>query len=67
MTNVITSVTSIFTAMGQWIADALQALEPIFYTAESGLTFLGTLAICGLSVSVVMLIMNIIKDFLNFR
>lgn len=66
-TNVVGSVTEVFTAMGNWISSAFESLEPMFYTAESGLTFVGTLAVCGLSIGIVMLIVNTIKDFLAFR
>lgn len=44
--------------VGEWIAQAVQALIPMFYVAETGLTFLGVLGVAGLSFSVIFLIIN---------
>lgn len=65
MTAIITAITSVFTAIGSWIADAVGEVTPMFYSAE-GLTFLGTLAVCGLAFSVMFLIIGIIQKFLHF-
>lgn len=64
--TVITAITAVFTAIGDWIVTALEALQAIFWTTE-GLTFLGVLAVCGLAFSVVFLIIGIIQRFLHFR
>lgn len=70
--DIITAITSVFTAMASWIVTAITAMIPVFYTAPVGetpgsLTFIGVLAIAGLSVSVFFLIMGLIQNFLNFR
>lgn len=67
MVSVIESITGVFTAIGDWIADAVLQLIPMFYSTESGLTFLGVLAVCGLAFSVVFLIIGLIQNFLHFR
>lgn len=67
MSSIITAVTSVFTAVGEWFGGAVQAMIPIFYTAEDGLTFIGTLTIMGLSISVTFLLLNVISSFLQFR
>lgn len=67
MADVISSITGVFTAIAEWIGTAVQSLIPMFYVAESGLTFLGTLAVCGLAFSVVFLLIGIIQRFLHFR
>ena len=67
MSNVITSITDVFTALGEWISQAVSDLIPMFYSAESGLTFLGTLAVMGLGMSVVFRIIGIIQSFLHIR
>lgn len=67
MTAVLTSVLEVFSAIGDWIVTAIQDITPAFYATEGGLTFLGVLAACGLGVSIILLIFNIIKDFLHFR
>ena len=65
--TILDSVLEVFTAVGEWIADAINQLVPMFYNAETGLTFLGILALCGLAFSVIFLIMRIIENFLHFR
>lgn len=65
MTGVITAILAVFTAIGDWIVTAVQSMVPIFY-AENGLTFMGTLAVCGLAFSVVFLLIGIIQRFLKF-
>ena len=54
-TSVITAITAVFTAIAEWISGAVTAITPMFYAAEGGLTFLGTLAVTGLAFSVVFL------------
>lgn len=66
-TTVLDSVLAIFDAIGGWIPDAVNNMVPMFYTAESGLTFLGVLAVAGLAFSVIFLVMGIIQNFLHFR
>lgn len=65
--EVITAITGVFSAIGTWIADAVLDLIPMFYVAETGLTFLGVLAVCGLAFSVIFLIIGLIQNFLHFR
>ena len=67
MTTVISSVTGVFTAMAEWLTTTIPSVVKIFYDAESGLTFLGTLAVCGLAISVFFLLMHLIQNFLHFR
>lgn len=74
--DVITSITSVFKAIGDWFVEFIPTLISLFYTAPSGtgadatpggLTFLGVLAVSGLSVSIFFLIMGLIQKFLHFR
>ena len=67
MTNVLDSVMDVFTSVGQWIVEAVQDLIPMFWSSETGLTFLGVLAVAGLAFSVVFLVLGIIQNFLHFR
>lgn len=69
MTNVLTDILEIFSGVGEWIADAVNSLVPMFYTTGEGggLTFLGVLAVAGLAISVVFLIIGVIQNFLHFR
>lgn len=69
--GVLEAVLAVFTAIGNWIPEAVMNLIPMFYTAtEAGagqLTFLGVLAVAGLAFSVVFLIIGLIQNFLHFR
>lgn len=67
MTNVLSTVLEVFSAIGTWIGEAVTDLIPMFYVAETGLTFLGVLAVAGLAFSVIFLVMGIISNFLHFR
>ena len=65
--NVIESVFGVFTKIGEWVRGELTGFTEIFYVPESGLTFLGVLALCGLGIGVVFLLINTIRGFLQFR
>lgn len=64
---IITAITDVFSAIGGWIAEAVNDLIPMFYSAENGLTFLGVLSVVGLAMSVVFLLIGVIQNFLHFR
>lgn len=65
--TVIESITTVFSNMFNWVSVSLKGLIPIFYDAETGLTFFGTLSVVGLSISVFFLIMGLIQNFLHLR
>lgn len=67
MEAVITAVFAVFTAIGEWFVSIIPVITAIFYVAESGLTFIGTLAVCGLGVAIIMLILAVIRSYVNFR
>lgn len=65
---IVEQITGIFDAVAQWFGDAMGSVEAIFWNATSStLTTIGTLAIMGLAVSLAMLLINVVKDFLRFR
>lgn len=64
--SVLDAILAVFTAVGTWISTSVPTFFPLFYAAESGLTFLGVLAVAGLAFSVVFLIIGIIQKFLHF-
>ena len=66
-TSIITAVTEVFTSLGNWIIETLPNITSVFYNSTTGLTFLGTLAVCGLAISVFFLLMGLIQNFLHFR
>lgn len=67
MANVLSSILEVFSSVGTWIVEMVTDLIPMFYAAETGLTFLGVLAVAGLAFSIVFLVIGIIQNFLHFR
>lgn len=66
--DVLDKILEVFTSIGTWIGKAVTDLIPMFWNTESStLTFLGVLAVAGLSFSVVFLIIGLIQNFLHFR
>lgn len=65
--SVVGSILEVFTEIAEWLPTAITSLIPIFWNAESGLTFMGVLACAALAVSIVFLVMGIIQRFLHFR
>lgn len=69
---IVTAVTGVFSAIGDWFVNFIPTLLALFWTpAAEGtggqLTILGVLAICGLAISVFFLVMGLIQNFLHFR
>lgn len=65
--GVLEAVLDVFTGIGEWLSGAVTQLQPMFWVAETGLTFLGTLAVAGLAFAVIFLIIGLIQNFLHFR
>lgn len=65
MSSVVTSVVAVFSAMLEWFSTALGSVSDIFYVKETGLTFIGTISVIALSISVVLLVVNMIRRFLQ--
>ena len=65
--NILDAILNVFSSVGSWITESVTALMPMFYSAESGLTFIGVLGVAGLAFSVVFLIIGVIQNFLHFR
>lgn len=65
--TILTAILEVFSSIGTWIVDTIAELMPMFYVAETGLTLLGILAVCGLGMSIIFLLIGIIQSFLRFR
>ena len=70
--DILSAILAVFSAIGDWIPEAVTNLIPMFYTAgvegaAGSLTFLGVLAVAGLAFSVIFLVIGIIQNFLHFR
>lgn len=65
--SVIESILALFTDISEWLVTTIPSLTSMFYDAQTGLTFLGALAVAGLAISVIFLLIGIIQNFLHFR
>lgn len=65
--NIINEMTEVFTSIMTWIITAIQSVIGVFWTTDSGLTFLGVLALVALGVSIFFLLMGLIQNFLHLR
>lgn len=64
--SVLNSILEVFDSVSTWLGEAIQSVIPIFWNSTDGLTFVGTLAVCGLAFAVIFLIIGIIQKFLRF-
>lgn len=64
--NVLTAVLDVLESIASWVVESMSTLTTMFY-GEGGLTFYGILAVAGLGISVCLLFLNIIQNFLHFR
>lgn len=64
--TVLEAILAVFSAVGDWIVESVPTMMPMFYNAETGLTFMGVLAVAGLAFSVVFLLIAIVQRFLHF-
>lgn len=62
----LAKILEIWTGILTWFSSSMTSITSLFYT-ESGLTFLGCLCVVGVGISLVMLIINVVKDFLQLR
>ena len=65
--TILNAILAVFLSVGEWISTAVTTLTPMFWVSETGLTFLGTLAVAGLAFSVAFLIIGLIQNFLHFK
>ena len=63
--NLITSVTGVWSEVSEWLVTHISSLQAIFYSAETGLTFIGILAVTSVGIAIFLLVMNIIRSFLR--
>lgn len=61
------SILSVFSGVGSWLGGAVQNISTMFWTAESGMTVLGYLAVASLALAVILLIFFLIAGWLKFH
>ena len=64
--GILQSITGVWNEMLEFFSGAFDKLTPIFYNSETGLTLIGVLSICGMTVGVCLLFLNMIKGWLRF-
>lgn len=60
-------VLDIFSGVGAWLSGAVQNIFTMFWTAESGMSVLGYLAVASLALAVILLIFYLIAGWLKFH
>ena len=65
--TLLESIFDIFLSIGEWISGATSALVSMLWdSTNSTLTFLGTLSVAGLAISVSLLLISFLEKFLHF-
>lgn len=67
MPNVVTSITTVWTAVATWFMSTMNTVPAIFYDAENGLTFVGTLAIFGGGLGIIIGLIGVIRGWTKAR
>ena len=64
--NIIEAILGVWSKVLAWFGTAFEDLVPIFYVAETGLTFIGYLAVGGMAVSAAFLFLGLVQKWLRF-
>lgn len=67
MTDIVSTVFNVFTSVGTWFIDSLADFVAMFYNAETGLTFIGVMALVGIGLAVARMLFAIITSFVQLR
>lgn len=62
--GIIGAITGAWTQVMTWLTTSMASVQTVFY-ADNSLTFLGTLCVISVAIGVSLLIVNIIKSFLQ--
>lgn len=65
--TLIGSIGEVWEALMDILMGFVTDVQPLFYSAETGLTFVGTLSIVAVGIAVILLIVNIVRSFLHLR
>ena len=66
-TNIITAIVGAWGTIMEGLVDLFAPAEALFWSSTTGLTFLGSLAVIGVAIGVVLLVVGIIQNFLHLR
>ena len=67
MTSILEAVFNVFSAIAEWFGEIIPVVSGFFWVAETGLTFMGVLAVIGVGISLIFLLIGLISNFLQFR
>lgn len=67
ISTVLSAVLAVFSAILEWFVTAINTAVGIFWAAETGLTFIGTLALLGLGIAVILMLFAMIRSYLKNR
>lgn len=65
--TIIESITAVWEAIMNALTGLISSAQTMFFSPESGLTFLGTLSVIAVAVGVVFLVIGVIQSFLHLR
>lgn len=67
MTTVVTSILAVFSAITEWFTSTLSEVGVLFYNADSGLTFIGTISVIGVAIGVTLMVIAMIRSLLRLH
>lgn len=67
MTSVTSSILSVFSALVTWFVETLGDVTALFYVAETGLTFIGTITVIGVGIAVTLMVIAMIRSLLRLK
>lgn len=65
-TTVVDQILGVMSDIGSWFGNTVSTVSEMFY-ANGSLTFIGLLAVIGVSIATILLIINLVKSFLQLR
>lgn len=65
--GVVESVLGVFSDLLAWFVEAIGTITPIFYAAESGLTFIGSITVIGVAIAVTLMVIAMIRSLLRLQ
>lgn len=63
----ITAITEVWLSLTEYLVDLFPNITALFYVADTGLTFVGILAVIMAGISIALLVFNLIRSFLPMR
>lgn len=66
-TSVVSAILDVVLLILQWFVDAVTEMTALFYTAEAGLTVIGTITVVGFGIALVLLVAAWIRSLFKAR